>query len=380
MKKLITLVLISGVAFLSYQAGKIQGKSLLPNHSLYSKNHNQSVDLVVPAVTHNGEKYLDAAIQIENGQDQLLDSLVYDLGNQINDQVEQSLSLSAEAKEQTGLLLKEHYPEIADNIRAEYLRQIKELPKQQVNNVVSSSHTTRAEVLAAAINSQICGFASLIFIPMGISLGLGTNIAASHMMYDPCQNLLLGVSNKIGEQIYKAAIARDIEVTESQLKLHKESTLAEFSVASVELSVIEKFSLPREIKVKQWKLAKWEAASLQIEYNASLKYGYDLTTFDIVRDEPSKRIIVKLPEPQLLNLNLEPLLTNIDDSGMPDLGDSHFKSLYEQAKANAIREAEKRGIKQKAKENAQKLFAVIFQPFTQNSHHPYSLSFEFINI
>lgn len=325
----------------------------------------------------NGTDFINAAIETEKGNSHDFDLMVYELGQQLNESVEKSLKLSPEAKQEMDRLLSENYPEIAAEVRKEYLQKIDPLNSSAYSNVTSTTYATRAEILADVLNSTICSFSTFIFIPLNLNFSIATTVAASYFFQSPCEVLLSGVTGYIGQQIYQSGLIKDLEETMTQLKLHKSTALAELATSQLEMQIISTHTVTRSIGNNRW---KWQGAKLTISYDVAVKYGCDLTSdFEITRDDKERVIIILLPEPKLLNITLEPTLTDADDSGILDIDSGEFRLLFEKAQADAIQLAEKKGVKQNAQKSAETLLTYIFTPFTTNSQYPYTLKFKDYN-
>lgn len=321
----------------------------------------------------NGVRFINAAIEVEKGRSTDFDLMVYDLGQQLNESVEKSLKLSPEAKTEMDRLLAANYPEIAAEARKEYLQKIPGLTSSAYSTITSTAFTTRAEVLAGALNSTICSFSTLIFIPLNLNFSIATNVAASYFFQSPCEVLLSGVTGYIGQQIYQSGLIRDLEETQTHLKLIKNTALAELATSQLEMQITSTHVVTRSIANNR---LKWQGAKLTIKYDAAIKYGCDLTSdFEIARDDKERVISILLPEAKLLNVTLEPSLTDASDSGIPDLDSDDFRLLFVKAQTDAIQLAEKKGVKQNAQKEAETILSYIFAPFTTNSRWPYQLKF-----
>ena len=274
------------------------------------------------------------------------------------------------------VLLAENYPEIAATARKEYLDKISELAVPAANSITSTSYATRADILASVLNSTACSFSTLVFIPLNLHFSLPTNIAASYFFQSPCEVLLSGVMGFAGEQIYRSGLIKDLDITQAQLKLVKNSALAELATSEMDMQVSVAHIINRSIGNKTWTITEWQGAKLSIRYDAAIKYGVDLTDgFDITRDDRQRIITVLLPEPKLLNIVLEPIITDYDDGGIPDLASSDFQLLFEKARSRTVELAEKQGIKLNAQKDAQSVLSYVFTPFTTNGHFPYQIKF-----
>ncbi len=325
----------------------------------------------------SGTQLLEAAYRVEQGDEAAFDAAVYDIGNQLSEAVAASVAMSAEEKATMDEYLKAHYKDISAEARKNYLDNVATLPKQTVTQVTSTQHSTRAELLAAALNSTSCSFASFVFIPLGIQLSIPSIIGASYAMQGPCEGLLQGPMLRLGQRIEKAGMVRDIEETSSRLNVLREGLLAELTTAEMLIKVNETETIKRQVKMGSWKVGSWQAAQLDVQYAVLLKYGVDLTQgLKIRHNDKERTITVSMTSARLLTAHLEPEFTNANDGGVPDLDNSHFRHVYEKAQAHAIAQAEKRGIQARAQQQAEQVMALIFQPFL--SH--YKLQFNYENV
>ncbi len=320
-------------------------------------------------VVVNGDQLIEAGKQAELGKNSAFASAIYNLYERLSSSIANSLSLSADEKLEMNQLLKERYPEISDEVRTAYLTGIKNLNSQPITTVTSSAYTTRAQVLSDAINSTICSFSNLLLDVFRLNPTLTTNVLACYLFQDPCEVMMAGITDKIGQKIYEAGVIHDLKVTTSTLMIQKEAALSEIATATTDIKVNMSDTIYRSLG--DW--FTWNAASLQIYYNVSLRYGFDLSTAFVVEiNDEQRQIIVHLPQPKLLSASLDPLFTDAEDGGVSDLRSSDFRHLFDLAENNAIHQAEKNRIKERANLEMKTILTYIYEPFL-NNNYPYRL-------
>jgi hypothetical protein len=382
MKKLL-LGIILGVAVTAiighYQSGLVHYFSDSPTSLHRRQQVSQQMASDIKSNLHfNSNAFLIAAMKVEKGDQKAFDNQMYELGQSLNQSIDRSLHLSPAAKKEMDSLLKANYPDIAASARQDYLAKVQTLKTPDVNQFSSTSYSTRAEILASTINSTTCSFANLIFIPLNLHFSLSTNIATSYFMQSPCEFILAGIMEPIGQQLYKTGIVKDLELTQTKLSIEKAGMLTELATSQIDVKVNGAKIITRSIDIGKYNLTKYEAASLKISYEVTVKYGYDLSKqFKIERDDEHRTITVFLPQSHLVDIKLDPVITEANSGMFAEINNSHYRLIYEHAQDEAIKLAERQGIKEQAKKAMETVVSSVFLPFTANARLPYKINFNY---
>ncbi|WP_316762365.1 DUF4230 domain-containing protein [Pedobacter aquatilis] len=345
--------------------------------NVVAAQRKQIASLISENLKIDEKKLLDAAEQLERGNVAGFDKEIYEVGIALNRSIEKTLQLSPSAKIEMDSLLAENYPEIAKEVREKYLKNILVLKDKPKYQYTKTDHSTRAEVISAAFNSTLCSFSNLILLPLNPSLTV--NIAAGYFFYDPCESLLSGVSDVIGEGVFRMGLMKDINETQVYLKAEKYSEIADLTTAKMEFKVSSIQRIKRSIGHGRLNLGSWDAGSLTIKYLAEVNYGFDLSKgFKITLLAQTRELLIELSAPKLIALNLEPLSTDLNDDGISDIGTAEFRDNYLNAQNQALTFSKKNNIEAKAKVSAEKILTELYSPLIANKKYAYKLKFNYI--
>ena len=109
-----------------------------------------------------------------------------------------------------------------------------------------------------------------------------------------------------------------------------------------------------------------------ISYDGVVTAGIDFTAVDVQKDDEQKRILVILPEPEILSVDIDPesfqLYSEKEGLGNPVSVTDYNQSLVEMERT-ARQKAADRGILTRASENAQKLVGQLVSSLVDTSEY-----------
>ncbi len=124
---------------------------------------------------------------------------------------------------------------------------------------------------------------------------------------------------------------------------------------------------------KLWKIELGiTESSYLISYDGVVTAGIDITAVDVQKDDEQKRILVILPEPEILSVDIDPesfqLYSEKEGLGNPVSVTDYNQSLVEMERT-ARQKAADRGILTRASENAQKLVGQLVSGLVDTSEY-----------
>lgn len=174
-------------------------------------------------------------------------------------------------------------------------------------------------------------------------------------------------------RLKEEATVKDFSNSKGFLEERVENAIAELAT----MEVTERKGLTRSMKTK---VLGMEVSSTDIEISAIsiLKVGFDLQKyFDVSLDSGKKRVVVTLPNPQVLSHEVYPSIDKLDVGWMREIAESDFNENFNLLRREFRKTAYTAEVEQEAKAKAADLMITMLTPMVQNLDKRYKLIIQF---
>lgn len=192
----------------------------------------------------------------------------------------------------------------------------------------------------------------------------------------PCGVALVEALQPMIERLQNRAAIQDFSRSKGFLEERIEKVTAELAT----MEVRDKKGLNKQLQTKLFGL---NISSTEFEVSAVsiLKVGFDLQKyFDLKLDAGKNRVVVTLPEPEILSHEVYPKIDKLDIGWLRELKDSDFNQNFNALRREFRREALESDLFDKAKEQAVNLMETLIGPFLVALNRNYSLEVRFKNV
>ncbi|MBR9920513.1 MAG: DUF4230 domain-containing protein [Bacteroidetes bacterium] len=191
----------------------------------------------------------------------------------------------------------------------------------------------------------------------------------------PCGVAMTEGLDPMIKRLEQSASIRDFSRSKGYLEERVETVIAE--LATMELR--DKKGLSKQMMTKFLGI---NVSSTEFEVSAIsiLKVGFDLNKyFQIDIDSENKKVVVRLPEPEILSHEVFPRFDKLDIGWLREVEDQDFNSNIDLLRQEFRRDALDSDIMDKAKSQAESLMQTLLEPLVLAQNRGYSMEVQFAN-
>lgn len=267
--------------------------------------------------------------------------------------------------------LKDDLQDSRIDIAAEYFRDMHRLLKTPEfmppeNYVLSFRTYCSVRALSRVLSSHVCTIAGLI-----VSLSVGTPVAsvASVASQQPCEILLAEALLPIIQELQNHALIQDQMNMRLEITEHIRKMIMELAVVEDSYRARCGFDPKREIR-----FFFDSTAHLDMEVFGEVKAGFDLaSSFSVSMDERTQSVTVTLPQPQILSVDVVPVIQNIQNGWAMKITEDEINQGYSILRERIVDNAINSGILASAEERGRQAVSAILGPMLDNPFFSYDL-------
>ncbi len=172
-----------------------------------------------------------------------------------------------------------------------------------------------------------------------------------------CRNILDEAITPIAEALRKKAVIRDLNTSRMTIESQVRSMVVELATAEEHISA--DFTDLYQTKF----LFMTSEAVLSARAEATVKVGFDLNKrFSIEMDHESRRMMIRLPEPEVLSTDVEVEFIDVKNGTLVKIDREKYNSALVHARERITEEVAGSTIFVTAKHNARRIIQTVFQP------------------
>lgn len=297
--------------------------------------------------------------------------LIYDVNMQMLYHVANRMGLSDSLRQQLEPKYRRHH----EYLRQMYYEDIIALrDTSDLNAAVwyENDATQAVDILNEVASKYTCFLVNEVIISLLGNRG-GTLAVKGKRVDTPCGIALTEALRPMITRLKQQAAINDYARSRGLMKEKIEKTIAELAV----VEVTDKKGLTKELKTK---VMGYSVSSTEIEITAIsiLKVGFKLDRLtEVSVDEASKRIVVTLPEPQVLSHEVFPKVENLDIGWLRELSDSDFNKNFNALRVEFRRDAMRSNVMDRAKAEARSLMTTLMEPMVKSIDPSFELVVQF---
>lgn len=172
-----------------------------------------------------------------------------------------------------------------------------------------------------------------------------------------CRNVLQEAIAPIAQALRKKAVIRDLNTSQMTIESQVRRTVVELATAEEHLSA--DFT---DLYQTKFLFMKSEAV-LHARADATVKVGFDLNKrFSIEMDHDTRRMTIRLPEPEVLSNDVEVEFIDVKDGTLIKIDREKYNAALVHARERIAQEVAGSTIFVTAKHNARRIIQTVFQP------------------
>lgn len=348
-------------------------------HSLFEPKEKVQVTKIDFRPLINFQHFYDKVKQLNGNPTNdkpIYEELVNEFYYELIEYLESSLNMTEYEK----TLLKKEYNSISPKILEGNFKLYQRLYNQSIPNreyeysYFSNYHTT--EIVTASINATVCTVAQILvsFVKVNplIGFSLGQGVSALCELVIP-----MGVG-LFEDELKKYALFQELNQIKGQIVEETDSLVSQ-------IVFIQKNRIDLDTKTVTTPFLFFFSleASMKMEVLTSVKYGFEMTEFNVIFDHEQEKIIVVMPDKlKIVSFDQAYKILEMDDSNFADLIEvnflnSYFEILRKKIRLDAEQQAYSPELKALAKAQVKILLRQIYKPLWIMTGARYEIVFNY---
>ncbi len=192
----------------------------------------------------------------------------------------------------------------------------------------------------------------------------------------PCGIALTEALRPMVARLQDRAAVNDFTRSKGMLEERVEKVIAELAT----MEVRDKKGLNKQLQTKVWGYAV-SSSDIEVSAISMLKVGFKLDDyFNVDINQKSKLVTITLPEPRILSHEVYPKIDKLDIGWMREVKDFDLNKNFNLLRGEFRRDALNSDIMDKAKDNAESLMVLMFEPLVKNIHKNYKVRVKYKNM
>ncbi len=300
------------------------------------------------------------------------DQLVYDFNLTMLQHVANRMGLRGEQREMLVPEYRKHHTYLS-NLYYEDMMKLNDTSDDDLEDKwYSSSNANAVEVMNEVGSKYACFMVNHVIKAVLESSG-GSAEVSKEFLETPCAIVMTEALKPMIDRLRERAGVQDLRDAEEMFENKIEKVIAELAVREIR----DKKGINKKLQTKIWGYAVSET-DLEISAISVLKLGYKLDKyFKMDIDETRKRIVVHLPEPEILSHEVYPKVEKLDIGWMRGIDKKDFNKNFNVLRAEFRREVLEAGELEKTKGQAEEIMNLFIQPLIKSLDNKYKLKVKF---
>jgi len=284
------------------------------------------------------------------------DQLVYDLNLSILQHVGRRMGLTAEQS----ALVKEEYDKQHPYLRKLYYEdfmEIRDTTSTFARSWYQNESGSAAKALEMVAGKYTCFLINQILTKV-VPTEDGSFYGRGRKVDTPCGIAMAEALQPMVNRMKQSAEIEDFSRAKGMLEERVERAVAELATYEFQ----SKKGLSKRLQTKIWGLSV-SATDLEISAVSVMKLGFKLDEYlSIDLSESSKTVTVTLPEPTVLSHAVYPRMDKMSIGWLREVEGNVLNESFELLREEFVKEAQREGVMQKAKERAESVMEMIVGP------------------
>lgn len=297
--------------------------------------------------------------------------MVYDFNVAMLEHVATRMNLPDSLMRQVENRYQEHHPYLKQLYYNDFIT-LKDTSSALYETWYNSESTTAVDVMKEVSSKYTCFLvnhviSSLVASQNGKIFGTGRNVD------DPCLIATTEAMRPMMARLQDKAAVMDFSRSKGLMEEKVEKVIAELAT----MEVRDKKGINKQLQTKIWGYA---VSSTDIEVSAIsvLKVGFKLNKyFDLKVDPKRKRVVVTLPDPEILSHEVYPKVDKLDVGWMRELDNKDLNKNFNVLRREFRNDARNSDVFDKSKDQAVDLMTMMLEPLVKNIGRDYKMSVKF---
>ncbi len=302
------------------------------------------------------------------------DQFVYDFNLQMLQHVARRMSLPDSLFAQVETEYQKHHGYLKDLYFEDYIK-LKDTSAELYETWYESNGSNAVDAIKEVAGKYTCFLTNHVLATL-VNTTDGKFYAKGRGVDDPCLIATTEALRPMLNRLTERAAIDDFSRSKGLLEEKIEKTIAELAT----MEVRDKKGLNKTL---QTKVLGYSVSSTDIEVSAIsiLKVGFKLDKyFDIDISSKKKRVVITLPNPQILSHEVYPKVDKLDVGWMREISNEEFNENFNLLRSEFRREALESNLYDKSKQQARELMDLILNPMVQGLRSGYKLEVRFKEI